>query len=272
MNDDTSITILDEYEKFAKTELIQYLPSKMKGCIYEGHYFAYIQANPFDICLKRSKIPKKRTKNRREFINTANSEEIQECTTFSEFLGGFGRTTNLKSFTMNIKIREVVPISVDEFDSYEIPPISQGLDDNVWRLHLPEDPNFPAIDGILQGTITDEKEITHEIIILDQVTVSSPINHCNKARDPGRLLLTDYRRNMDQEENHEEEKLIIREKFQYLFKRVETTENCHLFWKWTLKNPDQKVLDSYPLTDLGRTQSTHGPPDGMTARYVTGKK
>jgi len=48
-DDDTSITILEEYEKFAKTELIQCLPAKIKGCIYEGHYFAYIQANPSNV-------------------------------------------------------------------------------------------------------------------------------------------------------------------------------------------------------------------------------
>jgi len=241
--------------------LIHSFSSKMKGCIFEGHYFAYIQANPFNICLKRSRAPNVPVEEEREFIN---EEEVKDCEMFSEFLGNFGGKNNVKRFTiLNINITTKVHIKGMITANFQEPP-----DDGSWRFYLPISPNFPAVDGILQGTITDEKGITHEIIILDQVTVSTPKEHCSKKNDVGRMLLTDQLR---EQKDDEENQRISRKKFQTVFHRVKTTKNCHLFWKWTLKNPDQKVLDSYPLTDLGRTQSTHGPPDGMTAGYVTGK-
>jgi len=140
-------------------------------------------------------------------------------------------------------------------------------EDGSWRIYLPISPNFPAVDGILQGTITDEKGTTHEIIILDQVTVSTPKEHCSKKNDVGRMLLTNQFREQDDSKGQQNS----RGKFQTVFDRVEARENCRLFWKWTLKDPDQDVLDSHPLTDLGRTQSTHGPPEGMISGYVTGK-
>ena len=246
---------MEEYEKFARGNLIHEFSMKMRGGIYEGHYFSYIQANPFDIWLKRSKTSI-------DYINPRN-DQIKVYNSISAFMNNdFKKKFPMKSYLISkVRISDVV-----KFKKNEVCELSEPPEDGSWRLYLPISPNFPAIDGILQGTIKKRRS-THEIIILDQVTVSSPKEHCSKKNDSGRLLLTDDLRDGESKKNQR----ISRSKFQTVFDRVDQNENCHLFWKWTLKDPDQKVLESYPLTDLGRTQSTHGPPDGMTAGYVTGK-
>jgi len=258
---ETPLSILEEYEKFARGSLIYEFSMKMRGGIYEGHYFAYIQVHPFDICLKRSRAPNVPIEDEREFLN---DDEIQDCRSISTFMNNnFKKNFPMKSYLIsNVRISDVV-----EFQKNEVCELSKPLEGGSWRLYLPESPNFPAVDGILQGTIKQGKT-THEIIILDQVTVSSPKGHCSKKNDVGRMLLTQHLREQDDSKNQQD----ARDKFQKVFHRIETTENCHLFWKWTVKDPKQDVLDSHPLTDLGRTQSAHGPPDGMTAGYVTGKK
>jgi len=209
--------------------------------------------------LKRSRTPNVPVEDEREFIN---DDEVEDCDTFPKFLGDFSCENNVKTFTIpNINITTKSHIKGIKTANFQEP-----LEDESWRIYLPISPNFPAVDGILQGTITDEEEgTTHEIIILDQVTVSTPKGHCSKKNDPGRMLLTKYLR---EQKDDEENQRISMSKFQTVFNRVDKTENCHLFWKWTLKDPNQEVLDSYPLTDLGRTQSAHGPPDRMTAGYI----
>jgi len=222
----------------------------------------------------------------------------EKSETLSLFLNDDWGKNNVKTFICEIDVKGRQYI----FDGSEVPKLDpQAFVDgeSSWRLLLPSDPEFKGIDGIIHGVVGDE-----EIVILDQVTLSTPKQHAQKANDPGWFLLSNELRTtkskstkaMDSEEESDKGSLVvykddkdkredIRDDYfgelwkQYTVHADEKGEiisskplRRHIFWKWTTPPRSKIYYISSDLTPLGLNQFHGGPLDKMTTGYLSKKK
>ena len=254
------------------------------GYIFEGHYYSALRLFPNEIKLRRQK----------ETFAKGTKTVTEKSETLSLFLNDDWGKYNVKTFKCEINVKGMQSIFVGS----EVPILDPQViidGESSWRLLLPSDPRFNGISGIIHGIVGDE-----DILICDQVTMSTPKQHVKKPNDPGWFLLSNELRTnnkskstkaMDSEEENDKRSLVVykddKDKrdqikddyFGQLWKQYAVLLNDegkrlrrHVFWKWT--TPPRSKIDyiSSDLTPLGLNQFHGGPLDKMTTSYLSKKK
>jgi len=171
--------------------------SALEGLFLELKYLMILEDEPQEITLNIWKDQSAMKNSRDSSSSSVQKYKIQNINKFlfDEFFDGNNlKTLSLKKIQANTKKIFVQDTSngndskTDEgnsFLSYDDTESYKG--NHPWILHEPKSESFPAVDAFLEGVVKGNK-----ILILLQITKSSPSIHASKPEDPGRILLTDW--------------------------------------------------------------------------------
>jgi len=199
--------------------------SALEGLFLELKYLMILENEPQEITLN---IWKDQGAMKSRDSISVQEYEIQNINKFlsDDFFDGNNlKRLTLKEIQVNTKkifVQEDGNDSkTDEGNSFLTYDIGSYEGNHPWILHEPKSESFPAVDAFLEGVVKGKK-----ILILLQITKSSPSIHASKPEDPGRILLTDWSKQKLANETQKQADKIRGIKSMYTFPEY------HTFFVW----------------------------------------